>query len=343
VPEDPGAPAGRPVGSAGAVDPVGPGGGRVVEVIPNALDGERVDRAVALLTGLTRAEVTDLVDRGAVTIDERAVTVRGRRVRTGQRLAVDVPAAAPEVVLSGDDSVEFGVVFVDDDVIVVDKPAGLVVHPGAGNRTGTLVQGLLARFPDLGVLGDEEEGTEDRPGIVHRLDKGTSGLLIVARTVEARRSLVAQLMARDVHREYATVVIGAVEGDEGIIDAPLGRSGRDPTRISVDASGRDARTRYRVERRFMEPAPATLLECRLETGRTHQIRVHLAAIGHPVLGDERYGRDLAMVLGGWRPLTGARPFLHARRLAFTHPRHGDLRTFTSPLPADLLEVLDGLH
>jgi 23S rRNA pseudouridine1911/1915/1917 synthase len=314
----------------------------IIEDIPPALDGERVDRAVALLTGLTRTEVAGLVEDGAVDIDGRAVTVRGRRVHTGQALAVRVPASViPDLHLEADPTVVFTVVHEDDDIVVIDKPAGLVVHPGAG----------LGECGHVGVVGEEPlhqragpvAGAEVRPGIVHRLDKGTSGLLVVARTVEARRSLVAQLMDHSVQRVYTTVVVGTVDSDEGVIDAPLGRSGRDPTRITVDASGREARTRYRVEARFVEPGPATRLECRLETGRTHQIRVHLAAIGHPVLGDERYSRGTPEVLGGWRPLAGDRPFLHARRLAFVHPRTGIEMRFESELPADLAEVLDGLR
>jgi 23S rRNA pseudouridine1911/1915/1917 synthase len=322
-------------------DPAAGGGREIHEAVPPALDGERVDRAVALLTGLTRTEVSTLVDDGAVDVDGRAVTVRGRRVRTGQTLAVRVPALAAEPGLDPDPTVDFTVVHADDDIIVIDKPAGLVVHPGAGNRSGTLVHGLLARFGDLGDL--VEDGAEDRPGIVHRLDKGTSGLLVVARTARSRRSLVAQLMEHSVERVYATVVIGTVDSDEGVIDAPLGRSGRDPTRITVDAGGREARTRYRVEARFTEPGAATRLECRLETGRTHQIRVHLAAIGHPVLGDDRYAKGTPALLGEWRPLAGDRPFLHAHRLAFVHPGTGHRVGFDAPLPADLAEVLDGLR
>jgi 23S rRNA pseudouridine1911/1915/1917 synthase len=320
--------------SAGARD--------ISETVPVALDGERVDRAISLLTGLTRAEATALVDEGGVALDGRTVSVRGRRVHHGQRLELRVPAAPVlDLELRPDPSVRFTVVHADADVIVVDKPAGLVVHPGAGHQDGTLVQGLLAAFPDLAALG--EAGVEDRPGIVHRLDKGTSGLLVVARTVEARRSLVAQLMDHSLARVYTTVVIGRVDSDEGVIDAPLGRSGRDPTRITVDAAGREARTGYRVEARYTEPGLATRLECRLETGRTHQIRVHLAAIGHPVLGDDRYGRDEASRFGGWRPLPRDRPFLHARQLVFVHPRSGEPVTFDSPLPADLVEVLAGFR
>jgi 23S rRNA pseudouridine1911/1915/1917 synthase len=193
-----------------------------------------------------------------------------------------------------------------------------------------MVQGLLARYPDLAGVGDP-----DRPGIVHRLDAGTSGLLVVARTTEAYDSLVAQLSARDVTRQYRALVLGSVEANAGEIDAPIGQADGDPTRMAVANAGREARTRYEVLGRYREPVPVTELSCRLETGRTHQIRVHLAAIGHPVVGDSRYG--------GARPaLAIDRPFLHAERLAFRHPVTGEVVAFESPLPADLVELRDGL-
>ena len=255
------------------------------------------------------------------------------------------------------------VVYADDEVIVVDKPAGLVVHPGAGHPDGTLVHGLLARFPDLAQLAEPGLGRldRDRPGIVHRLDKGTSGLLVVARTRGARAALVAQLAARAVDRRYLALVRGRVEAAQGLIDAPLGRAEADPTRMTVRAGGREARTRYQVERRFTSPEDFTLLECRLETGRTHQIRVHLAAIGHPVVGDPRYGgrggggggrggggggtsAGAGSRAGGVGTSAGAgiaagRQWLHARQLSFDHPSTGRRLTFTSDLPADLAAVL----
>lgn len=300
------------------------------ETVPAGLAGERVDRAVAMLTGLPRSEAAGLVDTGAVRLGGRPVTTRSRRLQLGEVLEIDVPAAIAAALLVADPSVVVPVVHADDDVIVVDKPAGLVVHPGSGNESGTLVHGLLALFPEIVSVGDPE-----RPGIVHRLDKGTSGLLVVARNTRAYESLVGQLGARTVDRRYVALVIGRVASDAGMIDAPLGRGDRDPTKMAVARDGREARTRYDVRRRFTDPEPLTLLDCKLETGRTHQIRVHLAAIGHPVAGDARYGGVRAAV-----PLD--RPFLHAAALGFDHPATGERMTFTSPLPPDLEEALAGL-
>jgi 23S rRNA pseudouridine1911/1915/1917 synthase len=308
--------------------------------LPGALDGERLDRAVALLTGCSRRQADELIDGGRVRVGDRVMASRSRRVRAGERLAITGPLLlTASTTLEGDAGVEVPVVWSDDEVIVVDKPGGLVVHPGAGNRSRTLVQGLLARFPDLADLADDAggRGDEDRPGIVHRLDKGTSGLLMVARTRAARIGLTAQLAARGVGREYLALVAGTVEADAGLIDAPLGRADRDPTRVRVQAGGRPARTHYHVEGRYAGPDPTTLLRCRLETGRTHQIRVHLASIGHPVVGDRRYG---GRAPSGWLPLAADRHFLHAATLAFDHPVTGVRLSFSSPLPADLQAVLD---
>lgn len=302
--------------------------------MPGALSGERVDRAVAVMTGLPRSEVAALVATGAVRIGGRPVSNRSRRVAEGEELEIAVPEAAGSEAPGpqADSSVDVVVVHADDDLVVVDKPAGLVVHAGAGHQTGTLVHGLLARFPDLGVIG---VGEKARPGIVHRLDKGTSGLLVVARKAGAYHHLVEQLRRRDVERVYLALVWGSVEAPAGLIDAPVGRGVRDPTRMAVAAGGKEARTRYRVETRFTEPAAASLLECRLETGRTHQVRVHLAAIGHPVVGDLRYR--------GMRPqIQLDRPFLHATRLSFDHPTTGERLSFSSPLPADLQALLGQL-
>lgn len=296
------------------------------ERVPSALAGERVDRVVSLLTGLSRSTAAGLVTAGSVRLDGQPVENRSRRVCEGEVVEVDLPLEAPAPAVVAEPSVEVSVVHADAEVIVVDKPAGLVVHQGAGNQAGTLVHGLLARFPDLVGTGDAT-----RPGIVHRLDAGTSGLLVVARTPGAYHSLVGQLAARSVERRYLALVLGHVEPAAGLVDAPIGRSAAAPTRMAVSVRGRDARTRYEVRERFIEPISCSLLECRLETGRTHQIRVHLAAIGHAVVGDAHYGGDRSAL-----PLR--RPFLHAHRLGFDHPVTRERLVFSSPLPADLEEV-----
>jgi 23S rRNA pseudouridine1911/1915/1917 synthase len=300
--------------------------------VPALVDGMRIDRVVAMLTGAARSEVATLVAAGAVILDGRVVTQRSALVAAGSRLSVrrsDPRADRPRA----DDSVPFAVVFEDDDVVVVDKPAGLVVHPGSGRREGTLVHGLLARFPDLEALALAGVCEPDRPGIVHRLDKGTSGLLVVARTEPAYRSLVEQLAAHTVDRRYVALVHGHVDDERGVIDAPIGRSNRTPTRMAVTAAGREARTAYRVLARVSVPAVATVLSVSLETGRTHQIRVHLNAIGHPVVGDTTYAPRR-----GFSGLPAGRVFLHAYGLSFTHPTTGERRSFRAALPADLAAV-----
>ncbi|MBW3556644.1 MAG: RluA family pseudouridine synthase [Actinobacteria bacterium] len=305
------------------------------ETIPAALAGERVDRVVAMVTGLPRSEVAALVEAGAVRLGGRPVRSRSRRVCEGDLVEVDVPEVGAPVALVADPAARAPVVHADDDVIVVDKPAGVVVHPGAGRSAGTLVQRLLVDYPELSRLPPAGAGEADRPGVVHRLDAGTSGLLVVARSPRAYHSLVAQLQGRSVERRYRALVLGAVESAGGVVDAPIGRSEADPTRMAVVTAGRPARTRYEVLSRHREPVPTTELACRLETGRTHQIRVHLAAIGHPVVGDARYG--------GSRPsLSLERPFLHAVRLAFDHPGTGERLVFDSPLPPDLESFRRGL-
>jgi 23S rRNA pseudouridine1911/1915/1917 synthase len=302
----------------------------VREVVPAALDGERLDRLVAMITGRSRSAAAALVADGAVQVGGSVVTAGKHRVAEGDE--VDVEAGPePAAVVEPDADVAFTVVHEDDDLLVVDKPAGLVVHPGAGHVGGTLVHGLVARYPEIAAVGEA-----DRPGIVHRLDRDTSGLLLVARTETARRRLVDMLAARDVERVYLALVAGLPEADAGMVDAPVGRSTREPTRMAVSTKGKDARTRYAVEQRWARSG-VSLLRCRLETGRTHQIRVHLAAIGHPVIGDATYAT-------GKRPTVLApRLFLHATRLAFTHPVSGEALAFDSPLPADLAAVLEDLE
>jgi 23S rRNA pseudouridine1911/1915/1917 synthase len=303
----------------------------VREEVPEALAGERVDRVVAMVTGLSRNEVAGLVEAGAVLLGGAVVTTRSARVRAGDELVVDVPERDDEAALDAEPDVAVPVVHEDEHLLVIDKPPGLVVHPGAGQRSGTLVQGLLARYPEIRGVGDDPE----RPGIVHRLDKGTSGLLLVARTAQAYTALVAALAARDVRRQYRALVWGLVAAPRGLIDAPIGRSAREPTKMAIDERGKEARTRYEVRQRYAEPVEVTELICNLETGRTHQIRVHLRSIGHPVVGDARYrGERQSLPMG--------RPFLHAERLELAHPVSGESMAFESPLPDDLAEVLAAL-
>ena len=307
--------------------------GPVVEEVPAALVGERLDRVVALATGLTRAQVQRLIAEGQVRLDGSVETRPGRRLALGQRVAVQATEdAAPVGGPGADPGVRFSVVHEDPWLLVVDKPAGLVVHPGAGTPEGTLVNGLLHHYPELAGVGQP-----DRPGIVHRLDKGTSGLMLVARTPAAYDALVHMLSSRQVSRRYLALVEGDVAADQGVVDAPVGRSSRQPTRMAVSAAGRSARTSYSVTGRYPD-AGVTLLECALETGRTHQIRVHLSAIGHPVVGDPQYRRPGR---GEGRPRLG-RPFLHAFALAFDHPDGGGGRQFRSELPEELAGYLSGL-
>ena len=297
------------------------------EEVPAALDGQRVDRVVAMITGVSRTEAAAAVAAGSVLVDGVAITRGADRLAAGSvvEIAVEMTPADPRP--RADPDVIVPVVHVDDQVIVVDKPAGLVVHPGAGHDEGTMVSGLLAVFPEIAAVGDPV-----RPGIVHRLDRGTSGLLMVARTSEAYESLVDQLAARSVDRLYRALVWGHPESPRGVVDAPIGRSPRQPTKMAVVATGKPARTRYEVVETYDEPVATAQVECHLETGRTHQIRVHMSAIGHPVVGDDRYR-------GVRQSLSAPRPFLHAERLGFTHPGTGERVDFTSPLPADLQEVL----
>jgi 23S rRNA pseudouridine1911/1915/1917 synthase len=255
------------------------------------------------------------------------VTDRTTRVRSGDLVELEVPEADPTGGLEPDASVAVPLVYEDEHLLVVDKPDGLVVHPGAGQRTGTLVHGLLAHHPEVAGVGEPA-----RPGIVHRLDKGTSGLLLVARSQAAYDGLVAALAARDVHRRYRALAWGHVEAARGLIDAPIGRSLREPTRMAIVERGKEARTRYAVLRRYDEPVAVTELACELETGRTHQIRVHLRSIGHAVVGDARYD-------GARQSLPLPRPFLHAEGLALDHPVTGAPLSFSSPLPADLTALL----
>lgn len=292
--------------------------------VPEALDGERVDKVVAALLDLSRARASELL--GEVTLD--GVPARpSDRVAVGQIVVCASPEAQPVLI---PEEVVFTVVYEDDDVIVVDKPPGVVVHPGSGRSTGTLAAGLIHRYPDL--VGVGEEG---RWGLIHRLDKDTSGVILVARNPESFLGLRSQLREREIERRYLALVEGSVSSATGTVDAPIGRDPQRPTRRAVTHRGKHARTHYEVVRRY-EESDATLLSVKLETGRTHQIRVHLSAIGHPVAGDRVYGASR-------KDLAAPRTFLHAESLAFSHPITGERLDVHAELPGDLKSVLDRLE
>jgi 23S rRNA pseudouridine1911/1915/1917 synthase len=289
-------------------------------------EGGRLDRLVAArLADLSRTAVQRLIDDGFITLNG-SICKASDKVGQGDVIVVRVPPPAPTELVAED--IPLTIVYEDADVVVIDKPAGLVVHPAAGHNSGTLVNALLGHIPDLEGIGGEV-----RPGIVHRLDKDTSGLIIAAKNDRALQFLQDQFKARTIKKMYLALVEGIVEPREGIIDAPIGRSKTDRKKMAVVREGRSARTRYRVRQIFRQP-DLSLVEAYPETGRTHQIRVHFAWLKHPLVGDEVYGRQRSIVLI-------VRHFLHAAALTLTLP-NGETHTFESKLPDDLQGVLDQL-
>ena len=297
-------------------------------VVPASLAEIRIDRVLSMLTGLSRSETSAILGGGGVTLNDKVVLKSSVSVSEGQRLVAIIPPPDSGVV-EADPSVQVDVVLDDADFAVVNKAPGQVVHPGAGQRTGTLVAGLLALYPQMRELSAEGLCDPLRPGIVHRLDKGTSGVLVVAKTPEGFLNLSAQLAERLMERTYLGMVEGHVAEERGVVDAPIGRSTRTPTMMAVRADGRAARTGYEVLARIDKPHAMTLLRLQLDTGRTHQIRVHMATIGHPVVNDPRYGHRRE------RRLPEDRFFLHSTTLAFAHPRTDEWLTTPVPLPDDL--------
>lgn len=298
----------------------------IQRLIVEAGDTGRLDRLVAArLTDLSRTAIQRLIADGLITRNGLPCEADDK-VAPGDVIEVRVPPPAPTELAAED--IPLTIVYEDDDVIVIDKPAGLVVHPAAGHAGGTLVNAVLGHAPDLAGIGGEV-----RPGIVHRLDKDTSGLMVVAKNDRALHFLQAQFKSRTVKKVYVALVEGVVEPREGVIDAPIGRSRNHRKKMAVTGDGRPALTRYRVKQVFHDP-PLSLIECHPETGRTHQIRVHFAWLHHPLVGDTIYGQHT--------PRFGlTRHFLHAASLALTLP-NGEARTFSSPLPIELQRVLDQL-
>ena len=303
--------------------------------VPESAAGRRFDAVLAeLFPQHSRSRLAAWIKSGHALLDGAPARPRDP-VRGGEPVTLDAPPDDTQVHAVAQD-IPLDVLYEDAHVLVIDKPAGLVVHPGAGNPEGTLVNALLHRDPALASL--------PRAGIVHRLDKDTSGVMVVARTLEAHTALVAQLSAREVHRQYLAVVVGALVSG-GTADAAIDRHPRDRIRMAVREDGRDAVTHFRLRERFHAH---TLLECRLETGRTHQIRVHMAHLKHPIVGDPLYGGPLRLPRGASDALVAAlrgfrRQALHAETLEFRHPVSGEPVRTSAPLPEDMRQLLDALR
>ncbi len=294
------------------------------ETVELTLDevGQRLDKALAArLEELSRVQVQTLIREGLVTVNGKP-SKAAYRVEGGERVQVRVPQ--PEALSVQPEPIPLVVLYEDEHVAVIDKPAGMVVHPSFGHTSGTLVNAILARWPQLAELGNVE-----RAGIVHRLDKDTSGVIVVAKTPEALAHLQAQFKARQIEKRYLALVEGIPESSEGVIDAPIGRDPRQRKRMAVTRDGRQAVTEFRVLELYADHA---LLEVAPKTGRTHQIRVHLAFIGHPVVGDTVYGRRKQRV-------KMKRHFLHAARITFTPTPQSEAVTVEAPLPVPLQDVL----
>ena len=300
--------------------------------------GLRLDRALGeLFTDYSRNFLANLVTEGHVRVDGKAATKPSQRVERGQRLEIDVPEAAATSVPSQE--IPLTVLHDDADIIVIDKPAGLVVHPAAGHPDQTLVNALLFHVKDLSGIGGEL-----RPGIVHRLDKDTSGVMVIAKHDEAHRKLTADWNTDRVRKEYLALVYGTPPHERGIVDAPIGRDPRDRKRMAVVPNGRRAATEYELVERLRY---VSLLRCRLRTGRTHQIRVHMKHLGHPIVGDPVYSGPQ------WRGIPDKkvqkifsslqRQMLHAARITFVHPGTGEPMTFEAPLPQDFAGVLSAMR
>jgi len=288
--------------------------------------GERLDRVLSeLLPDLSRAHIQRLIKKGEITVKGTTVVKPSTRLDGGETVTINIPPVEPQPLLA--ERIPLDIIYQDDEVVVVNKPAGMVVHPATGHNSGTLVNALLAHVPQLALVG----GTR-RPGIVHRLDKDTSGLIVVALTEVTRLAIKAQFQERTVRKSYLALVEGVLSPPEGMIDAPVGRSKHRRKRMAVTRDGREAQTEYHT----LEAYDAhTLVMAFPKTGRTHQIRVHFAFLGHPLVGDQVYGRRKQTV-----PLK--RQFLHAQHITFTLPASGRELTLTAPLPGDLTHVLNWL-
>ena len=294
----------------------------ILLVVDETAIGQRLDRFVTeAVADLTRSTVQRLIEQGHITRNDKP-TRAAEPLKRGDTISVQLPEPVDTTLVP--EEIPLNVVYVDDDIIVVDKPAGMVVHPAPGHPRGTLVNALLWHYPGMNIGGGI------RPGIVHRIDRDTSGLLVVARNDFALQQLQQQQLAHTMHKEYIALVEGGFKTDSGTVDAAIARHPRDRLRMAIMDDGRAARTHWRVIERFQQQ---TVLALTLETGRTHQIRVHCQHMRHPIIGDPMYGVQIS------KPRL-ERQFLHAHKLGFSHPRSQVAVEFTSPLPPDLQRILD---
>ena len=309
-----------------------------VVIVPVESDGARLDRALTeLFPDQSRSSLARLIEQGHVSVDTKLAVKTSQRVTAGQSIVLEIPPPAPTEVVSQD--LPLTVLYQDEDLVVVDKPPGLVVHPAAGHTDQTLVNALLFHVKDLSGVGGEL-----RPGIVHRLDKDTSGVMVIAKNDRTHRALTEAWGTDRIRKEYLALVYGTPRNERGTINAAIGRDPRERKRMSIVKGGRAAITDYEVVERLRS---VSLLRCTLRTGRTHQIRVHLKHLGHPIVGDPVYSgpqwrgtpdRKIQKALASME-----RQALHASRLSFPHPRSGERVTFEAPLPPDMRAVLDAVR
>lgn len=301
---------------------------RTLELTAN-IPGERLDKfIVASVDNLSRAQIQALIESGAVTVNGQTAKP-GLKLKGGERIILNVPPQQKEIIQG--EAIPLDIIYEDDDLAVIDKPAGMVIHPGTGNESGTLVNAILARYPQIGMMDDPEK----RMGIVHRLDKDTSGLVVIAKNIKALKNLMAQFKSREVDKTYIALVERMPQTETGRIEVPIGRDPQQRKRMAVIRDGKPAITEFEVIERDFKDGQA-LVRVKLLTGRTHQIRVHMAFIGCPIVGDRVYGFRKQRI--GLK-----RNFLHATEIAFNHPKTNERMVFQSLLPVGLQDILEKLR
>ncbi len=305
--------------------------------ISQVLDGERLDKALALLTNANREKIIQKIFSGSIEVNEKVVLTKSYRLKTGDHVSVDLDLFVDEYKLEPDSNITFKVIYEDEFLAVIDKPTNLVVHPSSldskKDLATTLVSQLLYKYPKIANVGESF-----RPGIVHRLDKDTTGLMVIALETESYNKLKSAVKSHKISRKYLAIVVGAFKDKFGKIEAPVGRSLTNKVKMAVVENGKSAVTHFKVLETFSSSSPCSLVEVNLETGRTHQIRVHFAELGHPVLADKLYSSKVKIP-----EVSALRPMLHATELSFLHPISNKLITASSSLPEDFNMVLNQLR